>query len=205
MSHVAMTGARAAPARSGGGALRATLGWGGQVLAWLIILAVGAALVVAVLIPRVAGATPYTILTGSMRPGMPPGTLVVVRPTNPADIRVGDVMTYQIRSGDPTVVTHRVIAQRVTTGVGYEFRTRGDANDVADAGWIRPVQIKGTRWYAIPYLGYVNELVSGHERQWAVYVVAAVLLVYAGSMFGGAWRDRRRSRATSSDDGGGTP
>ena len=60
---------------------------------------VGATLLVALVVPRLAGATPYVVLTGSMQPKMPPGTLVVARPVDPMSIAPGDVVTYQIQLG----------------------------------------------------------------------------------------------------------
>lgn len=174
----------------------AALGWAWRVLVWLLLLAVGAILALAVVVPRVAGATPYTILTGSMRPHMPPGTLVVVRPTPVSQVKVGRVVTYQLTSGEPTVVTHRVVAQAFD-GAGHElFQTKGDANPTPDPAWVRPVQIKGARWYAVPYLGYVSELLTGHQRQIGVYAVAGGCFLYAGVLFLGAMRDRRRAAAS---------
>jgi len=182
--------------------MAAALGWAWRVVTWLVILTVAAILMVAVLVPRLAGATPYTILTGSMRPGMPPGTLVVVRPRDPDRIRVGDVLTYQLRSGEPEVVTHRVVAQGRDAEGHPVFSTQGDANPAPDASWVRPVQVKGTRWYAVPYLGYVSELLTSRQRQTAVDVVAGALGVYAVVMFLGAirepsrpWRGRPGQRA----------
>ncbi|RYJ02767.1 MAG: signal peptidase I, partial [Actinomycetales bacterium] len=66
---------------------------------WVLLLGFVAMLVVSVLVPRLAGATPYTVLTGSMRPTMPPGTLVVAKPVDPEALEVGDVVTVQLRSG----------------------------------------------------------------------------------------------------------
>ena len=60
--------------------------WTVRVAAWTVILGVAAVLAVAVLVPRVGGATPYTVLTGSMAPTYPPGSLVVVRPVDPESI-----------------------------------------------------------------------------------------------------------------------
>ena len=68
--------------------LRSVLGWIVQVLASLFILSMTVILMVAVVIPRIAGATPYTILTGSMQPGLPLGSLVVIRPVDPREIGV---------------------------------------------------------------------------------------------------------------------
>lgn len=173
---------------------RGPLGWVGQVLAWLVILVVVAVLAVAVVIPRIAGATPYTVLTGSMQPELPPGTLVVVKPVEPEDISVGSVITYQLESGKAAVVTHRVVAQGFNGKGELQFRTQGDANDVPDEEWVRPVQIKGEEWYSVPLLGHVNNWLTGEERQVAVYVVAALLLGYAGFMVTSAARDRLRKR-----------
>ncbi|KRE98069.1 S26 family signal peptidase [Nocardioides sp. Soil777] len=174
--------------------MRSVLGWAGQVFAWLVILAMVSLLAVAVVIPRLGGATPYTVLTGSMQPGMPPGTLVVVRPIDPADVAVGTVITYQLESGRPTVVTHRVTGIGVDARGELRYTTQGDANSAPDAQTVRPVQVRGARWYAVPHLGRVNLLMSGQERQVAVYVAAALLLGYAGYQFVSASTRPRRRR-----------
>ena len=82
----------------------------GQVLAWLVVLGAIAVLAAAVVVPRLAGGTPYTVTTASMRPDLPPGTLVVVRAVSFDEIGTGDVITYQLQSGEATVATHRVVA-----------------------------------------------------------------------------------------------
>jgi len=164
----------------------------GLVLSWLVMLTMGSTLVVALIVPRLTGATPYVIETGSMAPGMPPGTFVVVKPTPVADIAAGDVLTYQIKSGDPTVVTHRVVQQGVDMTGQPRWRTQGDANEVADQGWVLPVQVKGTRWYSIPYLGYATSLVTHEQRGVFTGLVVLGLGGYALAMFVGAVRERRR-------------
>lgn len=174
--------------------MKAILGWSGRILLWLIILGCCAVLVFTVLIPRIAGATPYTIMTGSMRPSLPPGTLAVVRPVPMSELAVGSVITYQLRSGEPTVVTHRVVAQGMNTRRDVLVRTKGDSNNAVDAGWVQPAQVRGTLWYAIPYLGYPARLMTGQQHRYLSYLVAAALLGYAGFMFGSAIRERRRAR-----------
>lgn len=182
------------------GRLRPALGWLGQVLAWCIVLAATAAIVVAVLVPRLIGATPYTILTGSMSPAMPPGTLVVTKPVGHRSIGVGDVITYQLHSGKPAVVTHRVRQVRIDAGGHYSFITQGDANPVADAKPVRPVQVRGERAYYVPYLGYAELFLSGKQRSLLQTGAAIALLGYAGFMFVGAARDRRRRTAASAGE-----
>jgi signal peptidase I len=166
--------------------------WVARVLVWVVILVCVAALAVGIAIPRLTGATPYTILTGSMTPTYPPGTLVVDKPADPDSVGVGTVVTYQLESGKPAVVTHRVVAVTTTVTGEQRFITQGDANPAPDEEPVRPEQIRGQVWYAVPQLGRVSVLFSGHERQLLTYGIAGLLGLYALSMFAGAFRDRRR-------------
>ena len=157
-----------------------------------LMVALAAAVIV---IPALFGGVPLTVLTGSMEPTLPPGTLVVVRPTPVQDIRVGNVVTYQIRSGEAAVVSHRVLSRSVSTDGTTTFITKGDNNDSPDANPVTPAQIKGTVWYSVPLLGYVNDAVNGPGRAWVTPGLAAVLFAYSGYMLVGAtlstWRKRR--------------
>lgn len=165
--------------------------WIGLALSWAVILGVGAALLAALIVPRLGGATPYVVETGSMRPDLPPGTLVVVKAVQPDEIAIGDVITYQIVSGEDTVVTHRVIATGIDATGEPRWHTQGDANEVADEGWVLPVQVQGKVWYAVPYLGYATSFVTGQQREVITVLGAVGLIGYALVMFRGARRDRR--------------
>lgn len=174
---------------------RAVVSQASRGLVWLLLLALVALLAVTVAVPQLAGATPYTVLTGSMQPALPPGTFVAVRPVDTSEIGIGSVITYQLKSGEPEVATHRVVGMSFDRDGEPLFRTKGDANDTADQGWVRPVQVRGEVWYAIPELGRVTLLLNGPWRDWLVKGLAAVLLVYAAVMVGTDLRPRRRSVA----------
>jgi signal peptidase I len=171
---------------------RTILGWCGQVVAWAVILCAVAVVSLTVLLPRVGGATPYTILTGSMQPHYPPGTLVVAKPVDVHDLAVGDIITYQLHSGDPTVVTHRIVATALRADGTTLVQTQGDANNTPDEAWVMPVQIKGELWYSVPYLGRFDVLMSGSQHEVLVKAAVGLLGTYALVMFVGAFRDRRR-------------
>lgn len=172
--------------------VRRVLGWCWRLALWLVAGTALAALALGVLVPRLAGATPYAVLTGSMRPDLPPGTLVVVRPVEPADLATGDVITYQLESGRPAVVTHRIAEVRATLTGEVEWRTQGDANPIPDREWVRPEQVRGELWYAVPWLGRAGFLLTGDQRQLAVRVVAGGLALYAAVALLGSLRTRGR-------------
>ncbi len=167
----------------------------GGAVAWLVIGVVGVVLVLAVLLPRAVGGTPYVILTGSMRPSLPPGTLVVTRPVDLVSLRVGAVVTYQLTSGQAAVVTHRIVGQGINALGEQVFRTQGDANRTADPGWIRPVQLRGEQWYAVPYLGHLTNRFGPGTREVVQLVAAGALIAYAAAMFTAGLRDRVRRPA----------
>ncbi|WP_448060898.1 signal peptidase I [Cellulomonas hominis] len=168
------------------------LGLSGGLLALTVLVAV-----VAVVVPALTGAHTYTVLTRSMEPGLPPGTFLIVRPTPVEDLRVGDIITFQLESGKPAVVTHRVIAVELTSDGERRFRTQGDNNALADADPVRPVQIRGELWYAIPFLGWVAGARSeGAAGVW-IPVLAGLVLCYAAVMVGGWVLERRRARTAA--------
>lgn len=157
------------------------------------MLAVIVGLAIAVIgLPAIAGGTALTVLTQSMEPRLPPGTLVIVHPVATDAIRIGDVLTYQIASGRPEVVSHRIIAIARSTSGETTFTTQGDNNDEPDANPVTVAQVKGVVWYSVPWIGYLNSLVGGADKGWLVPVIAVSLFLYAGWMFASGIASRRR-------------
>ena len=147
-----------------------------------------------VVIPAATGSRALTVLTGSMAPAYPPGTLLIVKPTPPDEVRVGDVMTYQLESGKAVLVTHRVIEKSQDTNGNLTFITKGDHNDLADDDPVKPVQVVGTVWYAVPWIGYVNNAVNGDLRPLIIPVVVGLLFAYALWMIISGARDKVKKR-----------
>ncbi|MFT3970350.1 MAG: signal peptidase I [Micropruina sp.] len=167
-------------------------------MAALLVLSLGIGLV-AIVVPAVTGSVALTVRTSSMEPALPPGTLIVVRPTELADLVPGKVLTYQLKSGEPTLVTHRITQRMLRADGSPVFITKGDANAQPDLVPVQPVQVKGTVWYAIPYLGWVAALLTGETRTIVVSVLVGGLLLYATWMFLSAGRDRLAKRRPRSD------
>lgn len=189
--------AEAGEVASGGGLWKA-IGTGLSIglLALVALLAV-----LVIVVPAAVGGRALTVLTSSMEPSYPPGTLVVVKPTAPQDIVIGDVLTYQLHSGEPTLVTHRVISIGNVTDGTRIFTTQGDNNDIPDAEPVMEVQVVGTVWYAVPYLGWVNTTVNGDLRGFIVPVIVGALFAYAIWMLISSMRDKRKAARAGTPSG----
>ena len=183
--------ATAAPAKQ-----RGVLYYIGVGVSWGLLGFVALIAVLVIVVPAVTRSTPYTILTSSMVPTMPPGTLVIVKPIDPQDIRIGTVVTYQLDSGKPIVVTHRVvqIIEPNLPGGDPSFVTKGDANSVPDEKPVKPVQIRGAVWYTVPWIGWVNNLVNGDLRAVVIPLVAIALFGYAGYLVVSHQFEKRKKR-----------
>ncbi|HLT83055.1 MAG TPA: signal peptidase I [Phototrophicaceae bacterium] len=162
-----------------------------HVLRGVVLLALLAVLAALVVVPRVLGWAPLTVLTGSMEPTVPTGSQVVVAPVDDvAALEVGDVITVMPFPDDLTLVTHRVVA-RTDTADGPSFVTQGDANDVADAWEVTETQIRGEVRYWLPVAGHVATALSGHTKALGLVLIALALLGYAGAQLVAVARERR--------------
>jgi signal peptidase len=107
------------------------------------------------------------VQTGSMEPIYPVDSLVVVRPINPSDIRVGTPIAFDPEDGRE-LVTHRVV-QVLESSSGLAFRTQGDANANPDPQPVPARQVRGRATWAVPQLGRLV--------QWLEWPRGFVLLV----------------------------
>ena len=160
----------------------------------LLVLSVLAFVAVAVG-PRFGLYRPLTVLSGSMRPTFDPGDLVIVRPEPLREVRVGQVIAYQVPVGAHQVETHRIV--RVLHGGAHPVvQTKGDANDVRDP-WT--AKLSGTTaWrlaFVVPYGGYAINAFRSRPLHLAAVVLAPALLalLLLAKLWGLSPPDRRRS------------
>ena len=75
----------------------------------------------------------FRVISGSMEPELPVGSMIVVKRVEPEEVKVGDIITFF--STDPTlrggVNTHRVV-DIDDSGMDILFMTKGDANQFMD-------------------------------------------------------------------------
>ena len=140
-------------------------------------------------VPRVMNGAALTVLTGSMEPTYEPGDIVVSVPQD--SYSIGDPVTFQPRSGDPMLITHRVVAV-TDTPEGRTYVTRGDANGNDDEP-IVDAQVMGKVIYSIPKLGYVQQAVGGNKGL-LVAGIGFVLIAYAVYALVSAGIEKRRTK-----------
>lgn len=142
----------------------------------LVLLAVAGAMVV----PHFFGYKPMAVLTGSMEPNYPVGSMIYVKKTDPSTLEVGDVITYEL-SGD-TVVTHRIVEIHEDQ---QEVVTKGDANDANDGSPVSYSKIVGEAKGKIPYLGYISLNIKTPKGIMVIcgVVIAIILLTFIPEIF----------------------
>lgn len=124
-------------------------------LAGLVLATLAVAVVLLLTLgPLVLPYKTLTVYSGSMEPTIRTGSVIVVVPVAAADVKVGDIITFQRPVGRAELVTHRVVDVENARGE-KSFITKGDANAASD-GWRVPATGSGYRyWFGIPAIGYV--------------------------------------------------
>lgn len=100
---------------------------------------------------RLLGLEVFVVQSGSMEPAYPVGSVVYVKDVDASELKVGDAITFNMTSS--VRGTHRII-EVVEDGGSRAFRTKGDANEEADLGLVKPSAIVGKVLFSVPYLGY---------------------------------------------------
>jgi signal peptidase len=115
------------------------------------------------------------IASGSMRPTLQVGDLVLSRSTPPSRLRPGDVVTFADPQLGGRSVTHRVV-RLGRDGDRFAVETRGDANQVSEH-WTVPADRRvGLAVQHLPGPGlWLLRLRSGPARAVGVFALCALL------------------------------
>lgn len=126
---------------------------------------------------RVIGLDVYTVLSGSMEPNLPVGSLIYVKDVDSADLEAGDVITYM--ASEKVVVTHRIVevVPDENDPSVLRFRTKGDANNTEDEGLVHSNNILGSPVFHIPLLGYVSSYIQNPPGMYVAIGVGAVIIL----------------------------
>lgn len=113
-----------------------------------LYLAVCTALLACTIAPVAIGWRANVLVTGSMAPGLPAGT-VLMTDVPSSTPRTGDVVVVRDDAAPGGQLAHRVI-RRAPDG---RLVLRGDANRSADAQPVSPADVRGVARLAVPYVG----------------------------------------------------
>lgn len=116
----------------------------------------------------------YSVISGSMEPEYPVGSLIYVKEVDPSEIEVGDVITYVLPNETPS--THRVV--RVDEE-NQHFYTKGDANEIEDGAPVHFKNLIGTPVFTIPLLGYIAYYIQHPPGMYIALAAGAILLIFA--------------------------
>ena len=158
----------------------------GRLLAVVLPL-VALALAAVMLVPAAMGLHRYVITSGSMTGAYDQGSIVFDRVVSRDALRAGDVVTFA-PPGRRDLVTHRIVG--VTRGADGlpSFRTKGDANAVADPWTFTPTRNELPKVVgSLPYLGYVF---AALDVRWVrTLVIAVPALLVALALLAAPWSD----------------
>ena len=128
-------------------------------------------LVLLLFVPNFIGFKTFSVISGSMEPNIPVGSLVYTKSIEFDDLIAGDIISYKL--SEDTMVTHRI------DSINEEQRTlvtKGDANDNVDGSEVQESQIVGKVVFSIPLLGFIAIYSRTPLAVAAVCIVVAILI-----------------------------
>ncbi|MBR0420879.1 MAG: signal peptidase I [Erysipelotrichaceae bacterium] len=105
-------------------------------------------------VPRLLGYETYNVVSGSMEPEIPVGSLLLVKPIDPYEVQEGDIIAYY---SNAVVVSHRVVTNNTFDG---RFVTKGDANADEDLKDVDYTELIGIVEHHYAFLGAAGAYIS---------------------------------------------
>lgn len=116
----------------------------------------------------ILGIRNFNVLTGSMEPKIPVGSLVFTM--DAANYNIGDVIAF--KRGDITV-THRIVG--IKDGL---FETKGDANNSVDPQMVTKSNIIGKEFFVLPLFGKVVTFIKTVPGFLLLIVVPTIIFIF---------------------------
>jgi len=142
-----------------------------------IITAIFVLLAFLLVFVRYIGFQPLIVLSGSMEPAYPTGSLVYVKETDVNKLKPGDVITFKYLENTPA--THRIVEvlHDKADPSALLFQTKGDANEAQDKEPVKAEDVIGKVVFMIPYLGYFSSLISTGTGKYLFISFAAIVVI----------------------------
>ncbi len=143
-----------------------------------MVLIIGVLLImIPMFAPRIMGFGAYEVVSGSMEPEIPIGSLVLVREADPGNIAEGEVIAFLKPDDESLVITHRVVQNDKEN---EQFVTKGDANKVQDNAPVPYKNLIGRVEHHFPKVGGIIAGLSSFDGKLLLMCIlsAGVLLNY---------------------------
>lgn len=125
-------------------------------------------------LPGVFGFHMYNVLSGSMEPSIPVGSLLYVQGGRPEDVVEEDVVAFYSSPEEGGIITHRVVKNNVVSGT---LRTKGDANEKEDPTPVPYENYIGRVRISVPYVGKLLTIMTSLYGKIAAACVVVLGLV----------------------------
>ena len=138
----------------------------------VVLLVIVLAACLSLTIPKLAGYEGYVVVSGSMEPNIPVGSIVYSKEVDPVTLRTGDVIVFIDDTRGTTPITHRILVNDTYT---HTIITKGDANEKRDAAPVTYDNVIGKVITHIPRVGFTVAMFTTALGK----LVAALILLEA--------------------------
>ena len=142
-------------------------------------------LCIPVTIPGFLGYRIYNVVSESMEPALPVGSIIYSKTVEPSGLEEGDIIVF---NNNGMTVTHRVVRNDTDA---KELITKGDANPQEDPTPVRYGSVIGKAGLHIPYMGGFFEFftsLKGKIYLMGVLVASFVLMIIGSSLKGKSFK-----------------
>ena len=141
----------------------------------------GTAILVAVIViclplivPKFFGGQFLAVVSGSMEPEIPTGSLVYVKSADPKDLQPEEIIAFYGARDTSTIVTHRVLENHPAD---KKLITKGDANKTKDMNPTRYDHVIGRVEFHVPGMGFVAQMLTSIPGKIALGSMIGLALV----------------------------
>ncbi len=144
-----------------------------------------------VTVPRLMGYEIYNVVSGSMEPEIPIGSILYVEKIPPEEIREDDVIAFW---SNDSVIAHRVVKNKIVEGT---FTTKGDANAEEDMNDVEYGALIGRVSSHYPMLGQMMVVYTSTVGK--VYVICFAACGCMFHILAGRLRERRKRQRAKTE------
>lgn len=138
-------------------------------------------------VPSIFGYKPFIVLSGSMETEIFKGDLIIVKITNPEELKIDDVIAF--RDAEGTVTTHRII-DIIEKDENKYFVTKGDNNSSQDQNLVGVNDVEGIYVTKITGLGNVFNALA--KPTTIVILVLIITIIFSLGILKSAKKEREQ-------------